>query len=43
MAAPAQAAYGIYPERTALNEVLNTLNHGGFHDENICMMLSLTS
>jgi hypothetical protein len=40
MAAQAQAAYGIYPERTALNDVLNTLNHGGFHDENICMMLS---
>ena len=32
--------YGIYPARVALNEVLKTLNHAGFNNENICMMLS---
>ena len=42
MAAQAQAAYGMYHHGVALNDVLSTLNHGGFHDENICMMLSPT-
>jgi hypothetical protein len=40
MASPALAAYGIYPDRVALKDVLKTLNHGGFNNENICMMLS---
>lgn len=40
MASPSIAAYGIYPDRVALKDVLKTLNHGGFHNESICMMLS---
>lgn len=40
MAAQPLAAYGIYPDQIALNDVLKTLNHGGFHNESICMMLS---
>jgi hypothetical protein len=42
MATNALAAFGIYPHRIALNDVLKTLNHGGFDNENICMMLSPT-
>ena len=40
MAGHAVAAYGIYPHRVALNEVLKTLNHAGFNNESICVMLS---
>lgn len=40
MATNALAAYGIYRDRIALSNVLARLNHGGFEDENICMMLS---
>jgi hypothetical protein len=40
MATNSLAAYGIYPHRVALNDVLATLNHGGVDNENICMMLS---
>jgi hypothetical protein len=40
MATHAMAAYGIYPHRVALNQVLKTLNHAGFNNESICMMLS---
>jgi hypothetical protein len=40
MATNALAAYGIYPDRIALRDVMTTLNHGGFSNENICMMLS---
>lgn len=38
----ASAAYAIYPHNIALNEILQTLRHGGFDKENICMMLSPT-
>jgi hypothetical protein len=40
MAATALAAYGMYPDRVALREVLKTLNQAGFGNEDICMMLS---
>jgi hypothetical protein len=40
MAASASAAYAIYPQNVALNEVLQTLRQGGFDKESICMMLS---
>ena len=40
MAASASAAYAIYPDRVALNDVLQTLGRGGFDKESICMMLS---
>ncbi len=40
MATNALAAYGIYPDRVALSDVMKTLNHGGFDNEHICMMLS---
>ncbi len=36
------AAYGVFPHRVALNEVLETLNQGGFGKESICMMLPPT-
>jgi hypothetical protein len=42
MATNALAAYGIYRDRIALSDVLSRLNHGGFENENICMMLSPT-
>jgi len=42
MATHALAAYGIYPDRVAISDVVKTLNHGGFHNEDICMMLSPT-
>ncbi|MGA8429419.1 MAG: hypothetical protein WB729_06330 [Candidatus Sulfotelmatobacter sp.] len=42
MAFPTPAAYGIYPPTTALKEVVHTLNHAGFVNEDICMMLSPT-
>jgi hypothetical protein len=42
MASHALAAYGIYPDRVAINDVIKILNHGGFHNEDICMMLSPT-
>lgn len=34
------AAYGIFPDNVALNNVLQTLGESGFDKENICMMLS---
>lgn len=34
------AAYAIYPDHVVLNEVLQTLERGGFDKESICMMLS---
>ena len=40
MASTAVAAYGMYPDRIALNQVLKTLNQGGFSNEKICMMMS---
>jgi hypothetical protein len=36
------AAYGVFPHSVALNEVLQTLNRGGFGKESICMMLPRT-
>lgn len=42
MATNALAAYGIYPDRIIISDVLKKLNHGGFSNENICMMLSPT-
>ena len=34
------AAYGLYSQKVALNDVVNTLNQAGFGNEDICMMLS---
>jgi hypothetical protein len=42
MSLNATAAYGIFPNNVALNEVTQTLNHGGFDKESICMMLPPT-
>lgn len=42
MAANAFAAYAIYPQNVALNEVLRTLRQKGIDKESICMMLSPT-
>jgi hypothetical protein len=36
------AAYGVFPHSVVLNEVLQTLNRGGFGKESICMMLPPT-
>ncbi len=36
------AAYGLYSQDVALNNVVNTLNQAGFQNEDICMMLSPT-
>jgi hypothetical protein len=36
------AAYGMYPQDVALNDVVRTLNQAGFNNEDICMMLSPT-
>lgn len=40
MSFPMPAAYGMYPPSAALNDVVHTLNHAGFVNEGICMMLS---
>lgn len=34
------AAYGLYPDRVALNDVLRALGDAGFDKKSICMMLS---
>lgn len=34
------AAYGMYPRSVALPEVVGALNQAGFHNEDICMVLS---
>src|SRR3974377_764126 len=34
------AAYGMYSRKTALPEVVSALNRAGYHNENICMVLS---
>lgn len=34
------AAYGLYSQEVALNEVVHTLNQAGFGNEDICMMLA---
>jgi len=36
------AAYGMYSQDVALNDVVHTLNQAGFNNEDICMMLSPT-
>jgi hypothetical protein len=40
MAMNAAAAYGIYPRDIPLTDVVRNLNHAGFENEDICMMLS---
>ncbi len=34
------AAYAMYSDRVAIHEVLQTLRHGGFEKEDICLLLS---
>lgn len=34
------AAYGVFADSVAVNEVIQTLNRGGFDKESVCMMLS---
>jgi hypothetical protein len=34
------AAYGMYPRNVALPEVVSALNHAGFENQDICMVLS---
>ncbi|MBZ5681995.1 MAG: hypothetical protein LAO24_17995 [Acidobacteriia bacterium] len=34
------AAYGIYPLNAALHEIVRSLNHAGFRNEDICIMLA---
>ncbi len=40
MSVNSPAAYGIYSQDAALNEVVHTLNQAGFNNEDICMMLA---
>src|SRR4029077_1872896 len=40
MALSTQAAYGMYPQDVALQQVVQTLNQSGFGKEDICMMVS---
>lgn len=40
MAVNAAAAYGIYPQDASLTDIVRDLNHAGFENEDICMMLS---
>lgn len=40
MAANTPAAYGIYTQDAALNDIVHELNQAGFDNEDICMMLS---
>jgi hypothetical protein len=40
MALTGSAAYALYPQNVALQEVLRTLGQAGFDKESICMMLS---
>jgi hypothetical protein len=42
MATNATAAYGMYRQDAALSDIVSTLNRAGFHNEDICMMLSPT-
>ena len=42
MAMSMAAAYGIYPQDAPLNDIISTLNHAGFGNEEICMLLSPT-
>jgi hypothetical protein len=40
MATTANAAYGLYSQDVALIDIVRNLNHAGFDNEDICMMLS---
>src|SRR5271165_2532768 len=40
MAMNAAAAYGIYSQDIALDDIVHNLNQAGFENESICMMLS---
>src|ERR1700676_3573520 len=40
MAVNTQAAYGMYAQDAALQQVVQTLNQSGFDKESICMMVS---
>ncbi|MFZ0320945.1 MAG: hypothetical protein WAL56_17590 [Candidatus Sulfotelmatobacter sp.] len=40
MALNKAAAYGMYSQDVALNDVVHTLNQAGFDNEDICMMLA---
>lgn len=40
MASNGTAAYGMYSRHVALPEVVSELNRAGYHNENICMVLS---
>src|SRR6202140_2208799 len=42
MALSTAAAYGMYSQDVALNDVVHTLNQAGFENEDICMVLSPT-
>jgi hypothetical protein len=42
MALNTAAAYGMYSQDVALNDVVRTLNQAGFDNQDICMMLSPT-
>jgi hypothetical protein len=40
MSSTGMAAYAMYPRNVALPEVVSALNHAGFGNEDICMVLS---
>ena len=40
MTSSGTAAYGMYSRNTALPEVVSALNRAGYHNEDICMVLS---
>jgi hypothetical protein len=40
MTSSGTAAYGMYSRNVALPEVVSALNRAGYHNENICMVLS---
>lgn len=40
MEANMAAAYGVYSQDVALADIVSNLNQAGFHNEDICMMLS---
>jgi hypothetical protein len=42
MAVNAAAAYGVYSQDVVLTDIVRNLNQAGFHNEDICMMLSPT-
>jgi hypothetical protein len=42
MASSPAAAYGMFSQNVALNDIVHTLNQAGFDNQDICMMLSPT-